>query len=169
MSGTSLPDERSQVGLGGGGPACRGRGGVVLPMCALAVLEREASLPAQPDGVQAVARLVGEPEYGDAAWAAIFSNLKFTGILPAEGAIPASVASARQQLYLSAARTRIEGLVGEVERLHGVLVRTEVRELAEAVLFLRSTPDVSSLMDCIFACIASSTGDMNVLIDRLPN
>eukprot|EP00965_Chrysotila_dentata_P069841 2307132-Pleurochrysis_carterae.AAC.1 len=34
---------------------------VVLPLCAPAALEREASLPAQPDGVQAAARLIGEP------------------------------------------------------------------------------------------------------------
>eukprot|EP00965_Chrysotila_dentata_P153092 5059221-Pleurochrysis_carterae.AAC.1 len=67
--------------------------------------------------MQAAARLVGEHEYGDAACAAIFSNLKLSGMLPPEGAIPASVTFARQQL-LSAIRTRVEELVGE-ERLQG--------------------------------------------------
>eukprot|EP00965_Chrysotila_dentata_P017085 567524-Pleurochrysis_carterae.AAC.1 len=52
-------------------------------------------------------------------------------MLPAEGAIPASMTAARQQL-LSAVRARIEEVVGE-ERLQGA-ARTEVRELAEAVL-----------------------------------
>eukprot|EP00965_Chrysotila_dentata_P181570 5993704-Pleurochrysis_carterae.AAC.1 len=66
----------------------------------------------QQDGVQATARLVAEPEYGDAAWASIFSNLKFTGVLPGEGAIPATATAARQQL-LASLRARIEDIVGE--------------------------------------------------------
>eukprot|EP00965_Chrysotila_dentata_P039909 1325849-Pleurochrysis_carterae.AAC.1 len=62
-----------------------------MPLTAPAVVAREAVRPPQCDGVQAVARLVQENGYGDAAWAAVVSNAKFTGMLPAEGAVPASV------------------------------------------------------------------------------
>eukprot|EP00965_Chrysotila_dentata_P025789 856404-Pleurochrysis_carterae.AAC.1 len=69
-----------------------------MPLTAPAVIAREAARPLQRDGVQAVARLVAEPEYGHAAWAAVFSNSKFTGTLPGEGAVPASVVAAREGL-----------------------------------------------------------------------
>eukprot|EP00965_Chrysotila_dentata_P007027 228981-Pleurochrysis_carterae.AAC.1 len=69
-----------------------------MPLTAPAVVAREEARPLQHDGVQAVARLVTEHGYGDAAWAAVFSNSKFTGTLPAEGAVPASVVAAREGL-----------------------------------------------------------------------
>eukprot|EP00965_Chrysotila_dentata_P244931 6206252-Pleurochrysis_carterae.AAC.3 len=63
--------------------------------------------------------------------------MKYAGGLPAEGAIPASVLSARQQL-LALVRARIEQEVGE-ERL--VEVRDKVRALAETVLCADLTVD----------------------------
>eukprot|EP00965_Chrysotila_dentata_P251637 6210174-Pleurochrysis_carterae.AAC.2 len=72
---------------------------VLLPLTTPAVVARKAAVPPQLDGVRAVARLVAEPGYGsDAAWAAIFSNAKYTGILPGEGAVPVFVVTAREQL-----------------------------------------------------------------------
>eukprot|EP00965_Chrysotila_dentata_P104704 3458230-Pleurochrysis_carterae.AAC.1 len=55
-------------------------------------------MPPQADGVKAVARLTAEADYGDAAWAAVFSNGKYTCALPGEGALPASVVAARERL-----------------------------------------------------------------------
>eukprot|EP00965_Chrysotila_dentata_P177492 5863230-Pleurochrysis_carterae.AAC.1 len=69
-----------------------------MPLTAPAVVAKEAARPPQHDGVRAVARLVAERDYGNAAWAAVFSNSKFTGTLPAEGAVPASVVAAREGL-----------------------------------------------------------------------
>eukprot|EP00965_Chrysotila_dentata_P181004 5975085-Pleurochrysis_carterae.AAC.3 len=94
------------------------------------VVEAEVAAPAQQDGVQAVARLVSALGHGGAAWTAVYSNMNYTGTLPAEGAIPASVLGARQQL-LGLVRARIEQEVGE-ERL--AEVREEVRVMAEAIM-----------------------------------
>eukprot|EP00965_Chrysotila_dentata_P158573 5237979-Pleurochrysis_carterae.AAC.1 len=58
----------------------------------------EAGLAPQLDGVKAGARLVAEPGFGDAAWAAICVNAKYTRTLPGKGAIPATVVAAREQL-----------------------------------------------------------------------
>eukprot|EP00965_Chrysotila_dentata_P134787 4458436-Pleurochrysis_carterae.AAC.1 len=78
----------------------------------------------------AVSRLVSASNYGAAAWAAIFSDQKFSGVLPSEGVVPFSVPSARQCLY-SLVLSRIEDVVSEV-RLPGV--EAELAKLAEAVL-----------------------------------
>eukprot|EP00965_Chrysotila_dentata_P026550 879663-Pleurochrysis_carterae.AAC.1 len=50
---------------------------VLFPLTRPEVIEAEAALPVQADGVQAVARLVSEPVYGGAAWAAVFSSMKY--------------------------------------------------------------------------------------------
>eukprot|EP00965_Chrysotila_dentata_P097663 3228707-Pleurochrysis_carterae.AAC.1 len=69
--------------------------------------------------------MTAEPGYGDAAWAALYSNGKYTGTLAAEGMIPASVVAARQQL-VGLLRGRVEYAVGP-DRLPEV--RDEVRAL----------------------------------------
>eukprot|EP00965_Chrysotila_dentata_P029743 988638-Pleurochrysis_carterae.AAC.1 len=93
-------------------------------------MAREAGMPPQRDGVQAVARLVAEEGYGDAAWAAVFSNGKYTGTLPGEGAVSASVVAAREQL-MSALLERVEEEVGE-DRV--TEVRDEIGALVDAVM-----------------------------------
>eukprot|EP00965_Chrysotila_dentata_P104354 3445815-Pleurochrysis_carterae.AAC.1 len=91
--------------------------------------EMDAPPAAEPTAaVAAVSRLVAAPRYGEAAWAAIYSNLKYTGVLPGEGVVPASVIAARQGLH-TLILSRIEEVVGE-ERLAGV--EAEVAKLAEA-------------------------------------
>eukprot|EP00965_Chrysotila_dentata_P037114 1234548-Pleurochrysis_carterae.AAC.2 len=88
----------AQAARRGGGPA---RMRSVVPTIALtttAVIAREGIVPQQANGLQAVARLTAESEYGSAAWAARFSNGKYDGALPGEGALPALplVAAARE-------------------------------------------------------------------------
>eukprot|EP00965_Chrysotila_dentata_P167195 5520616-Pleurochrysis_carterae.AAC.1 len=53
----------------------------------MATLAAEAARPL----VGEVRRLVSHADYGDAAWAALFSNGKYTGALPGEGVLPATV------------------------------------------------------------------------------
>eukprot|EP00965_Chrysotila_dentata_P016594 550336-Pleurochrysis_carterae.AAC.1 len=74
--------------------------------------------------------MTAEPTYGDAAWASVYSNGKYTGTLAAEGAVPTSVVTARQQLVVLL-RARVEDAVGP-DRLPEV--REEMRGLVEAVL-----------------------------------
>eukprot|EP00965_Chrysotila_dentata_P015746 521197-Pleurochrysis_carterae.AAC.1 len=76
--------------------------------------------------------MTAEPGYGDAAWAAVYYNGKYTGTLAAEGMVPAAVVTARQQL-IALLRSRVEDSIGP-DRLPGV--REEVRGLVEAVLTL---------------------------------
>eukprot|EP00965_Chrysotila_dentata_P229331 6197128-Pleurochrysis_carterae.AAC.1 len=82
--------------------------------------------------VPMLARMTAEPGYGNAVWAAVYSNGKFTGTLAAEGVIPTAVVTARQQLVVLL-RSRVEDAVGP-DRLPEV--REEVRALVEAVLAL---------------------------------
>eukprot|EP00965_Chrysotila_dentata_P123470 4080660-Pleurochrysis_carterae.AAC.1 len=91
---------------------------VLQPLCALDTLTLESAPPPAASAVDAVARLVAAPGYGNAAWAAVYSNAKFVGHLPSEGLIPASVMSARQGL-MAVLRGRVEDVVGE-ERLPDV-------------------------------------------------
>eukprot|EP00965_Chrysotila_dentata_P108117 3570505-Pleurochrysis_carterae.AAC.1 len=64
---------------------------VLHPLCTLETLCTEAEARAPSGAVASVARLVAQPTYGEAAWAAIFSNGKYAGSLPAEGTVPTTV------------------------------------------------------------------------------
>eukprot|EP00965_Chrysotila_dentata_P078622 2591165-Pleurochrysis_carterae.AAC.1 len=72
----------------------------------MATLAADAARPPPQDVVGEVRRLVSHADYGDAAWAALFSIGKYTGALPGEGVLPATVVVAREHL-LSLARTRV--------------------------------------------------------------
>eukprot|EP00965_Chrysotila_dentata_P121308 4010973-Pleurochrysis_carterae.AAC.1 len=62
--------------------------------------------------------MTAEPGYGDAVWAAVYSNGKYTGTLSAEGVVPTAVVIARQQL-IALLCSRVEDAIGP-DRLHGV-------------------------------------------------
>eukprot|EP00965_Chrysotila_dentata_P180166 5948870-Pleurochrysis_carterae.AAC.1 len=103
------------LGDGVGGAARGGRGGILQPLCELGTLTAEAEARVPAGAVASVARLVAQPTYGDAAWAAAFSNGKYAGNLPAKGIVSTTVLAARQS-QASLLRERIEDVVGE-ERL----------------------------------------------------
>eukprot|EP00965_Chrysotila_dentata_P041626 1380467-Pleurochrysis_carterae.AAC.1 len=50
--------------------------------------------------VPTLARMTAEEGYGDAVWAAVYSNGKYTGVLAADGVVPSAVVTARQQLVV---------------------------------------------------------------------
>eukprot|EP00965_Chrysotila_dentata_P099073 3276422-Pleurochrysis_carterae.AAC.2 len=104
---------------------------VLQPLSSLEALTAEAMAPAPSGAVAAVALLVAQPTYGGAAWASIFSSGKYTGALPAEGIVPASVVSARQGLA-AVLRERIEDVVGE-ERVSDVA--DDIARLVESILW----------------------------------
>eukprot|EP00965_Chrysotila_dentata_P040929 1356496-Pleurochrysis_carterae.AAC.1 len=71
---------------GEGGTAARraADAAVLQPLCSLGTLTLESTPPAAASEIDAVARLMAAPGYGDAAWAATYSNAKFIGHLPSE-------------------------------------------------------------------------------------
>eukprot|EP00965_Chrysotila_dentata_P168720 5572058-Pleurochrysis_carterae.AAC.1 len=86
----------------------------------MATLAAEAARPPPQDVVGEVRSLVSHADNGDAAWAALFSIGKYTGALPGEGVLSATVVVAREHL-LSLARTRVVSIVGEEWLTPGVL------------------------------------------------
>eukprot|EP00965_Chrysotila_dentata_P138668 4586756-Pleurochrysis_carterae.AAC.1 len=72
----------------------------------MAALVEEAAAQSPQDVVAETRRLVSHPAYGSAAWAAIYSKGKYTGALPGEGALPATVVVAREHM-LALARARV--------------------------------------------------------------
>eukprot|EP00965_Chrysotila_dentata_P044580 1482061-Pleurochrysis_carterae.AAC.5 len=110
-------------------PAHTAHAVVLSPLCTLAVLAKEAQTRPMPDATHEVSRLVNEPLYGHAAWAAIFSR-GFDGFLPLDGTVPFSVVSARQRLAAEL-RHKLEDAVGE-EKMRAV--RADIDRLVESVM-----------------------------------
>eukprot|EP00965_Chrysotila_dentata_P202342 6181079-Pleurochrysis_carterae.AAC.1 len=83
------------------------------PLTSLAVQRREwLTKPAAGPPVPTLARLTAEAGYGDAVWAAVYSNGKYTGVLAAEGVVPSAVVTVRPQLVVllrSGVETAVQG------------------------------------------------------------
>eukprot|EP00965_Chrysotila_dentata_P149924 4951437-Pleurochrysis_carterae.AAC.1 len=80
--------------------------------------------------VPTLARMTAQAGYGNAVWAAVYSNGKYTGALAADGVVPSAVVTACQQLVVLL-RGKLENEVGP-NRLP--MVRAEVHALVEGVM-----------------------------------